>query len=267
MIAEVGRKPGDPANTYQDARWERLKQLPQGRHPDGWYSLTPTEAREIEEKTNGEGPGILYLDERHGTCLRIPRAYRAPIAGDNSPWGIITETRDMAYQIVEVKTERHGGVWLGWDRVRSLPADYVPFTGHHSWAERMNDAPMVLSFFLVDADHEKAAKLGRITPGRAISRNKVGIEYFPPYNWRVLKANWFALKSKRAKDAAKRFTAKLPELVATVEGWRIYEHPEHGDTATLMALTPSGQQLDTESCDVPAIEELRSLYRRWQVAP
>lgn len=267
MIADVGRKPGYPANTDQEAKWERVLKLPQGRHPDGWYSLTPAQAQHIESETNGEGPGILYLDDDGGTCLKIPRAWRAPQVGDNSPWGIITKVADIAFQIAEVTTERYGGLWLGWDRVRALPPGYVPWTGYWSWAERINDAPMVLSFFLLDADHEKAARLGKMEPGTGISRNRVGTPYLPHWNWQALCRNGCMAKTKRAKDAATRFLARSPFLLATVAGCRVYEHPVHGDTATLMAITPAGALVDTGFYEVPTADELCDAVEAWRTAP
>lgn len=60
-------------------------------------------------------------------------------------------------------------------------------------------------------------------------------------------------------EAAKEFLDSNPSHMATVYGYRFYEHPVYGDEAPLCVVTPSGRLLppwEADFWDVPSWEEM-----------
>lgn len=148
---------------------------------NGYFSITPIAAKELKRRLDDGKESWMSLEDV-GTVLTIPREYAPPQPGQMSPWGKIKRIREVANNLHLVRAGHNGGLWMGWDRVLSLPRDYRPWTGLWSWATTF-EAALLLSFFLVDGPVQHAVMSAHRS---SISQNGIGQRYHELDNYREL---------------------------------------------------------------------------------
>ena len=148
---------------------------------NGFFSITPIAAKQLKQRLDNGQDSWMSLEDM-GTVLTIPREYAPPQPGQMSPYGEIERTKEISNNLMLYRTAHNGGLWMGWDRVLSLPRDYRPWTGLWSWATTF-EAALLLSFFLVDGPVQHAVMSAHRS---TITQNSLGRRYHELDNYREL---------------------------------------------------------------------------------